>query len=110
MNNPALVIAIHGTRSAEGQAVGRALTQRVAAMLSDVDVRDEPNGSNKRLRVSSSIGVPSSPTVRRTQLAAALGSGTSRPGSSRGPTPVPSVSELPGGSDSSRNSASCTRA
>ena len=40
MNNPALVIAIHGTRSAEGQAVGRALTQRVAAMLSDVDVRD----------------------------------------------------------------------
>jgi len=40
VNNPALVIAIHGTRSAEGQAVGRALTQRVAAMLSDVDVRD----------------------------------------------------------------------
>lgn len=35
-----LVIAIHGTRVVEGQAVGRAFVERVRGMLPGVDVRD----------------------------------------------------------------------
>ncbi len=40
MTTAPLVIAIHGTRVAEGQAVGRAFVDRVRGMLPGVDVRD----------------------------------------------------------------------